>query len=247
MITLFVGQKLQHFNELPSTNAYLKELLRTQGPAEGFTVRANHQTSGRGQFGNVWHDAQGQNLLFSVLLRPRFLMASKQFYLNMSVCLAIVEVLNRYCPGFLIKWPNDILYKNKKICGLLIENGLIGSYLESSIIGVGLNVNQEKFAALPQAASLSGIVGERIDLEILFANVLKQLEVEYLRLMKDVDSAKTRYMAHLFGYGREVNVLVNGQKEVLTVLGVSPEGKLRGLLLGEEQHFAFKQLRFLLD
>ena len=133
MQTLFVGKKHLRFNQLESTNTYLKELAKSDKIIEGTLAQCDYQTSGRGQFGNEWTAEKGKNLLFSLFLRPSFLNADQQFYLNMSVCLALAESLNQIVKGFEIKWPNDILYNNQKICGILIENSVSGNKLEYSV------------------------------------------------------------------------------------------------------------------
>lgn len=245
MITLFIGQKLQRFESLPSTNAYVKEHMRSKGVAEGFTVLANHQTLGRGQFGNSWHDAPGENLLFSVLLKPHFLSVDQQFTLNMSVCLALVRCLNRYQSGFVIKWPNDILFEGKKLCGVLIENSVQANRLDASIVGIGLNVNQQKFEGLRHATSLRLLLGRQVDQEALFESLLKEIEVSYLKLMAGDSTLKSLYLDQLYGYQREVPVGVNGVRSSLYITDVSPQGKLVGLCNGEACSFNFKEVQFL--
>jgi BirA family biotin operon repressor/biotin-[acetyl-CoA-carboxylase] ligase len=245
MVTLFIGQKLQRFESLPSTNAYLKENMRTKGLAEGFTVVAKHQTLGRGQFGNSWHDAAGENLLFSVFLKPHFLSVDQQFALNMSVCLALVQCLNRYQAGFTIKWPNDILFDNQKLCGILIENSVQSNRLEASIVGIGLNVNQQKFTGVARATSLSLVLGHQLDLEGVLQALLKELEVHYLKLMNGDKTLKSRYLEQLYGYQQAVPVEVHGQEEMLTITDVDPQGRLQGLIRSEACSFAFKEVKFL--
>jgi BirA family biotin operon repressor/biotin-[acetyl-CoA-carboxylase] ligase len=245
MQTLFIGQKLQVFEELQSTNTYLKEHINKNQLTEGFTVRSKHQTLGRGQIGNIWHDEPGRNLLFSIYLKPKFLSAVHFFKLNMSVCLAIVEVLNQYHPGFQIKWPNDILFKRKKVCGILIENTISKSRIESSVVGVGVNVNQKNFPNDAAAISMQQLMPSPLMLKDMFVKLLKQIEVEYLRLQKDDVNLLGRYLDKLYGRDNPVPVLYNGEERMLTIETVSEQGHLIAKL-GKERHtFNFKEVSFI--
>ena len=113
-----------------STNEIAQNLL--QGTVEeGTIVITDHQFEGKGQRGNVWQSEPFANLTFSMILKPDFLKAREQFGLTMSVSLGIKSVLEQYLPGPVqIKWPNDILFRQKKIAGILIENNLRGQELD---------------------------------------------------------------------------------------------------------------------
>lgn len=113
-------------------------------------ISARHQTAGRGQRGNSWSSESGMNLTFSIVIKygtERYgdLAPSDQFIISKITCLAVMEFLKNYGIDARIKWPNDIYVKDKKIAGILIENGLRGSRMAHSIIGIGLNVNQTIF------------------------------------------------------------------------------------------------------
>lgn len=135
--------------EVPSTNSYL---ISHQSELTDWTVvTAKQQTAGRGYAGNSWHSTKNQNLTFSILIRPKCEI-SHLFYLNKMVSNSIHQVLHAYIPNQ-IKWPNDIIVNNKKMGGVLIENGL-NQGLKYSVIGIGLNINQIQFENLPKATSL---------------------------------------------------------------------------------------------
>ena len=128
---------LIHISETNSTNSYLQTLCaKQQGVAAFTTVVADFQTSGRGQRGNSWESEPKKNLLFSFVLFPDFLEARRQFLISQIVSLAIKEELDSYADDFSIKWPNDIYWKDKKICGMLIENDLMGRNISQSISGI---------------------------------------------------------------------------------------------------------------
>jgi len=109
--------------------------------------------------------------------------ASDQFLLSIYVSMAICHVLKRYnVPNLSVKWPNDILSAKQKICGILIENILVGSYIDTSIIGIGLNVNQTNFEKLPRATSLKLILGKFVDLDDLLNTLIEELKNTFLKL-----------------------------------------------------------------
>ena len=108
-----------------STNNFLKH-YRPVCPKEMTLVTAEFQTAGRGQAGHVWESEAGSNLLFSLKCHPRGVEAPRQFVLSQAIALAVCETLSGYAEGFSIKWPNDIYWYDRKVCGMLIENALQG-------------------------------------------------------------------------------------------------------------------------
>lgn len=168
-----------------STNRYLNDWCNGHPDAveELTTVCAEYQTAGKGQRGNSWEAADGKNLLFSFVLYPAFLEAGQQFILSQVISLGIKEALDNLVEGISIKWPNDIYWREKKICGILIENDLQGRYLNRSIAGVGLNVNQEVFHSdAPNPVSLKQITGQDYDRYELLADILTRIHDYYVRL-----------------------------------------------------------------
>ena len=177
--------KIIKLDAIDSTNSFLKN-LSVNATVQDFTiVVAKQQTSGRGQMNAEWVVEGGKNLTFSVFSCFDDLPISNQKYLNFSVSLAVFEVLNDlFLPKLTIKWPNDILSVNKKLAGILIENNLKGNKISSSIIGIGINVNQQKFSKdLPNATSVKKILSKEFDLDILLNEVLIRLK-EKLDLFK---------------------------------------------------------------
>ena len=129
-----------------STNDYLRSILSAKTLEDYTVVIAENQFAGRGQRGNSWVSEPGKNLTFSFLKRNLTLNPQNHFILNMGVSLALHDALSAIgVPGLTIKWPNDIMSGNSKICGILIENLISGAQIRHSIIGIGLNVNQTNF------------------------------------------------------------------------------------------------------
>ena len=130
--------KIIRLVETDSTNNYLREQSAKARLPEGSLVIADFQTAGKGQVGNSWESEAGKNLMFSILLYPDFLPANRQFLISQIASLSVKETLEKYTDSVTVKWPNDIYWKDRKICGMLIENDLSGQHLYCSVVGIGL-------------------------------------------------------------------------------------------------------------
>lgn len=154
-----------HIEETTSTNTYAKKQSLNE---DILLITAEHQTAGRGQRGNIWESEAHKNLTFSISFHPKDLSASQQFAICEYISVILCDVLRSYTPDIYIKWPNDIYWRNQKLCGILIEHDIEGPYIARTIIGVGLNVNQTHFVSdAPNPISLSQILGHEINREEL--------------------------------------------------------------------------------
>ena len=170
--------KITHFKTLESTNQYLQNLLNEGVDIVNNIVVTDFQTSGKGQGKNVWQSEDGKNLLFSIALDMSFLKAENQFLLTQIVSVTMIDVLKKYLPeeSLFIKWPNDIYFNDKKIAGILIKNEIKGMMMGTSIIGIGLNVNQTSFdESLPNPISMKMITGNDFDLEAVLVEICEAL------------------------------------------------------------------------
>ncbi len=228
-----------HIDETDSTNRW----LRVHPSEHDVVVWTDFQTAGRGCGTNRWESERGKNLLFSVLIHPAgSLPANRQFHISMAVSLAICEALEQRIGDISIKWPNDIYWRGGKICGILIENALQGSYIKDSIIGVGLNVNQREFHSdAPNPVSLWQITEQDTDREELLHDILRCLT-------KNLDQeVRSRYMAKLYrrkGYHPYVDQKGAFMAEIMDV---EDDGHL--LLYddsGQQRRYAFKEVQFVL-
>lgn len=244
--TSFVGRKLVFLPTCHSTNDTAATLLAQPNVAEGTTVVTFHQTAGRGQRGNTWEAEPGKNLTFSVILKPDFLLATRQFYLNMAVSVAILHFLTDYLPeSSTIKWPNDVYFQEKKLGGILIENTLKYTSLESSIIGVGLNMNQEQFAE-PKAISLKQITGEEHSLPELLADLLAHLEQQYVLLRNgQTTTLRHTYLQHLYGFGRTRQFRDQNGEFTGSITGIDEYGRLGVQSADGQRYYAFKEIAFI--
>lgn len=243
---------LEKVKETTSTNDYLAHLCKESKAKEFYTVMAESQTKGKGQRGNSWEAEGGKNLTFSTVLYPTALEANKQFCLSMLAALACHEALDNYIDGFSIKWPNDIYWKDKKIGGILIENELEGKYIVQTIIGIGLNINQETFYSdAPNPISLKQILGVEVRLEEVLTKVVHGIIGGYRQLENNFDvtsqAISTLYRKHL--YRREgLFPYRDAQGEFLAEYqDVELDGRL---ILKDEQgtlrRYAFKEVNFIL-
>ncbi|MBN2273450.1 MAG: biotin--[acetyl-CoA-carboxylase] ligase [Bacteroidales bacterium] len=197
-----LGSPLIRLDHIDSTNAYAMSIIKKREAGEGTVILADFQTGGRGQKGNVWESQKGMNLTFSVILFPEFLEAGKQFYLLMSTSLGMIDLLKQAGIKAMIKWPNDICVSGKKISGILIENSLKGAYISSSIVGIGLNVNQTHYVTpgiMPTSVKLE--TGREMNCDILFSETLRHLTIWIRKLYRNEWPAiREKYLQHLWQY-----------------------------------------------
>jgi BirA family biotin operon repressor/biotin-[acetyl-CoA-carboxylase] ligase len=197
--TLFLGKNLVFVPECHSTNTLAADLASKSEMTEGSIVITAFQSAGRGQRGNTWHVEPDKNFTFSLILKPGFLPVKDQFFLNRFVSLGLTDYLQNYFNAEIkIKWPNDILIQDKKVCGILIENQLSGQHLTQSIVGIGLNMNQKEFN-VSTASSLSVLKGKEFDLQTELEKLLKTLEVRYLQLKQGkMELLSKEYLERLY-------------------------------------------------
>ncbi len=185
--TEVVGKHIFYFEITDSTNEFAKELA-LKGEVEGTVVVSEHQRSGKGRLGRKWVSKKGKNILFSVIFRPK-IPVERVAYLTMICSLAIVSSLKRlFCIDVGIKWPNDIYYKGKKLCGILTEFGAEQGRLNYAVVGAGINVNMNpsEFPDIRDTAtSLCEILGKEIERISLFKEILCEIDKEYLNLKKE--------------------------------------------------------------
>lgn len=225
--TQLVGKNIVYLTSCHSTNEYASKLIQNNDFFNGTIVITEDQTAGKGQRGNVWIAEPGKNLTFSIILCPDFLPASMQFNLNMAVSLGIYDALSTVLDNKLkIKWPNDLYYGNQKFGGVLIENSLLGSKLNTSIIGIGINVNQDSFL-YQTATSLKNILGKEIDIATIGNSISENIELRFNQLKEnDWVLLKKEYLSRLYKIGEYARFEdQNGHFEG-TIIDISKEGKL---------------------
>lgn len=253
MKTLFIGQNAIYVKSLASTNSYASELMRQISVADGTIIYTFEQKKGRGQRGNSWESEPNKNVTLSLVLHPQFLTVEDQFLLTKIAALAIADLMaellnssassHRIC----IKWPNDVYVDDKKIAGILIENFLREHTIQSSVIGIGINVNQAHFAAAPNATSVYLLTGKTMELKECIDLFCQYAEVRYLQLKANkLQKLSDDYLQHLYRLN-EWNIYTSVQEPAFQgkIKGVSKMGKL---LLerksGELNEFDMKEIGF---
>jgi BirA family biotin operon repressor/biotin-[acetyl-CoA-carboxylase] ligase len=228
MVRHFKRREKYTFQSLDSTNNFAAKLLSDANPEEGTVILAEFQTAGKGQRGKNWEATAGKNLLTSVILRPTFLSVERHALLNKAVALAVFDTVKEFCETAQvhIKWPNDILVNGLKIAGILIENVVKFGQIESSIVGVGVNVLQTSFDEA-KATSLALESNRLIPVEVVCDSLLKNLEKRYSDLQeRNFPSLRSSYREHLFGLGKKKAFVYRNLEVDAIIKGVTPEGKL---------------------
>ncbi len=236
-------------DEIDSTNNYMKSLLLKQKVKEGTIVSADFQTGGRGQRGNGWMSENGKNLLFSIVLYPDTVKANEQFLILQVVSLAVADFLRKYTDGITIKWPNDIYWREKKICGILIENAIEGDQIKESVCGIGINLNQESFdSSLPNPVSLKQITEEYYKQSIILGEVRELLFSYYEQLRRgEIQIIAENYRDSLFRKTGYHLFNDNTNDFIARIKNVAPDGTLiLETESGDERRFAFKEVRYVL-
>ncbi len=228
----------------------MHERVHPEEMPEGSVVWAEFQRAGRGQIGNAWESAAGENLTFSVVLYPSFLPANHQFLISQIAALSVKQLLDGYIDGVCIKWPNDIYWHDRKICGMLIENDLSGQYIYSSILGIGININQKEFHSdAPNPVSLYQILGHETDREKLIQEFLERLYANYLLLLQEKETTiQTAYREALYRKeGFHLYEDANGRFEA-TISDIEPTGYLSLRLKDDSiRRYEFKEVKFILN
>lgn len=232
---------------LESTNNYATLLVRDHRPEEGTVIWTAHQTHGKGYAKNTWESEVGKNLTFSLILYPTFIKPDDEYYISKLISLGITDVLKKYAEHIAIKWPNDIYFKNLKIGGILIENQIKHDVLTSSVAGIGLNINQERFLSnAPNPVSLFNITEKTYDLEKLLHETTDSIMVRYDELKSGrSDIINHDYINRLYRYNQRCFFESNDREFAATILGVENNGKI--VLQTEDgklKKYEFKQVEF---
>jgi BirA family biotin operon repressor/biotin-[acetyl-CoA-carboxylase] ligase len=201
--------------------------MGNSGFHEGVVVIAEEQFKGRGQGNNSWKSAKGDNLLCSILFKPKCDLVY-QFYFNQLIANSICQTLSDFGLDSEIKWPNDILIKNQKIAGILIENKIKGRVLESSIVGIGLNINQSKFdKELINPTSLKLQLQQKIDTELVLNKLMLQLEKNYFQFKRnELENIDKKYQSSLYRKDKETLFMINNEATLATIRAVNKQGEI---------------------
>jgi BirA family biotin operon repressor/biotin-[acetyl-CoA-carboxylase] ligase len=247
MKKLNLYSRVKRFDILTSTNDYTAKLANSDEPAEGTVIMADFQTDGKGQKNASWISEKGSNLTFSIIIYPAYLNPANNFYLSMALSLGIVDMLRLNKIYARIKWPNDVFTNKGKIAGILIENAIQGDKIKSSILGIGLNVNQEIFPdEITNCTSMRIELKTIINREIVLRELLESVEYWFGKLYdQDFGFIKNRY-EQLLLFKNQCKIFYSGGDYFSgTIKGINESGQL---FIEDENHvvrtFGFKEVEY---
>lgn len=243
---LFLAKKVEFLSECQSTNEEMMSRAKKGLLQEGHVIYTDFQKKGKGQRGNAWISAPGENLLFSVFLQPDFLIPPQAYFLNIVSGLAVAEAVSGLVSGLVeIKWPNDVYAEGKKISGILVEAIIDQNTVEGAVVGIGVNVNQSHFA-MPQVTSVRMERGQSQDRESLLEEILVSLE-NYLLQLKSGDQSgimaayykvmRWRGEVHEF---KDSDGLFQGE-----IIGIDDSGRLLLNVGGALRRYDVKEIAFM--
>lgn len=239
--------KLIFLDQCESTQQHARNIFARTADVEQCVIATDEQTEGKGQGSNQWISEPGKNLLLSMIY-PFRQRADRQSYLSRAVSLAICDLVMLYGSDYSIKWPNDILMNGKKISGILIEHQVSGQYITSSIIGIGLNANQEVFPRELNAVSLIHSTGTAFKLKELLKTLVRSIEARLFQYEKEqweeLDSAYHRLLA---GYQQQCRFRLTDGSEITAVhSGVDAYGRIVLMSEGQKKAYDLNEARMIL-
>ncbi len=226
---LMITPKYYHFPIVNSTNSKAKKCYDESKAKEGSIIYCSKQQKGKGRGNNAWYSSENESLCFSVILEPLFLEASNYYQLHKLISISLIESLESFIPEkkLCIKWPNDIYFENKKLGGILINNTIKGSSISLSIIGVGLNINQEKFPEeLINPISLKNICGKNFSIDSILKKIGTAFFSNYSKFYKDLHSFDSEYQQRLYKLGEKSIFIIKNKECTAFIRGVNEEGKI---------------------
>ena len=243
-----LGNQIIKLSSVDSTNNYTAKLVKETKISFGTVIMADFQTRGKGQRSSIWKSQKGLNLLISIYFDSSFLNSENIFFLSKAIALAIRECVEKITAiKVSIKWPNDILINGSKIAGVLIENQWKNEKLSTSILGIGLNVNQVVFSGLENVISLRNITSKVYNLNSILKSLCSSLDTQLTRLINfDFFEIDHHYHSFLSNY----NQWCNYEKDKINFKGklikVDSFGKMvLELVNGDKKSFEIKEVSLL--
>ncbi len=245
---------IREIDLLESTNVHAHKLLEAGELQEGDVILTHNQAGGKGLGENSWESEPGCNLTVSIIFEPDFIQASQQFVLTQVVSLAIHDVIGSYLTPddksqLKIKWPNDVYVNEKKIAGILFQNFVAGNKLESSIAGIGININQKKFYSdARNPVSLIHFTDTDITVVEILNRLLERISVRYgkIRETNNITGIESEYMEKLYRFNRNADYLDTNGRFTGKITDVDEFGRLIIVTKeGERRKYMFKEVEFL--
>ena len=240
MNKFFLNKKL-HFDSLNSTNETLGHLSKKIELQNGFYITTDFQISGKCQNKDKWDSNPKENLLISIFLNLD-LNIENSFMLNQLASLAVLDTLRKFLEQKIeIKWPNDVFVNNKKISGILINNTVKGGIIKSSVIGIGINVNQTNFNEKYVATSMKLLNKKDFKLNEIEKMLMKNIKKQSMILLeKKISLLSIRYNNHLYGKNLDSLFILNKKRIYAKIIEVNQNGKIK-LMFGDSEVNEFSQ------
>lgn len=231
------------FDSLPNTNEYLIDLSK-KGANSWTVIHAKTQLKGKGFAGNEWKVTAGENLTFSFLLKTSYTFQDL-IYFNEWISNVICSFLMQFSSKSNVKWPNDIILNDKKVCGILIENYRSNQEMHS-IVGIGLNINQTDFNHLPKASSIRNVTDKEYDIQEILSELMQEFQKQYPILEeKNFDLIHETYLKHLFRKDEISEFKLNGEITKGIIRDVNNAGNLMIEIDNKLQEFRHKEIELL--
>jgi BirA family transcriptional regulator, biotin operon repressor / biotin---[acetyl-CoA-carboxylase] ligase len=228
-----IGRTFIELDSVDSTNKHAAELLAGGKIGHGAVIMAHAQTAGRGQRGRTWFSSSGLDLTASVVLVPQGMKLSAQFDLAKLVAVAVHDVVSgsfvdagRDPAPVRIKWPNDVLVDRRKIAGILIKNEVVGTLVQSCVVGIGLNVNSTDLDIDINATSLLLETGREEKVREVLERICERLDVRWTEFLQGGRSIAEVYSGLLWARGRFSEFTLDGAPFTGRPLDVDDDGRL---------------------
>ncbi len=243
------GETIIELNEIDSTNNYAMRLINEGMAEHGLVIKADFQTHGKGQLGNVWIAEESKNLLCSVILDTKALEIEDQFLLNCMTCVSVTEVLMQHynLPNVSIKWPNDIYAGKNKIAGILIENNIRGSKWTNAVIGIGLNVNQSTFSHLNNATSMKNELQKELKITLVLKQLLKKMSANIDIFNREPKQFLNLYNNYLLCVGRQIQFMRKYELKTGLLKGVEEKGRIEIEEKEKVKRYQHKEIELLIQ
>jgi BirA family biotin operon repressor/biotin-[acetyl-CoA-carboxylase] ligase len=239
-----IGKKIIHLDSVDSTNNYVANMILNNQIEHGTVIMSDEQTAGKGQRGNLWFSKPGENVITSIYLKPANLSVNQQFYLTIFTSLSVIRLLQKKGIEAKIKWPNDIVVNSKKISGILIENQLISTKIDHSVIGIGLNTNQKEFSDL-NATSIFNETSEFNPIHHVLLSLIGEMNQLFVELENEnFEKLKSEYLENLWLLNT-ISSFTDEKGEFMgKIIGVSEIGLLQILNNNQLKEYNLKELKF---
>lgn len=238
------GFDVLEYEKATSTNTLAEELPLAQ-LKDKMVILTWRQTQGRGQAANKWESIPDKNISMTVVFKPQRLEAGKQFAVSMVIALGCMDFVRRYVDEVSVKWPNDVYVGERKIAGILIEHRIAGAFIQSSLCGIGVNINQKEFFSdAPNPVSLWQLTGKELPLKQVLEELLECIGRRYEEVY-DSGNLEKDFLQNMYRSSGAFTWEDETGRFEASIAGIDEYGQLvlkdTG---GKEKIYAFKEVKY---